>query len=98
MKKNVIIDIVSGMNEARSLYKEQAYMPPFCLQFHLQMINIEGAQEKPNTARIRKLFESACDQFGKTDAGKAQINTMDLRAFKNLYQKKWGKYGAGDSS
>jgi hypothetical protein len=70
---------VKGLEAARYFYDAEVYSPPFGMDLHLKMIELERVEggkkarakggKKVMTKRVRRTFEAATDQCGKDDVG-----------------------------
>lgn len=54
----------NGIKAARLLYEDLIRTPPTQIEVHLNMIDIERAQENPNVKNIRKYYECAVQHHG----------------------------------
>lgn len=50
---------------ARTEYEKMAQSPPFCLELHKKMIELELSRFNPSIPIVRNIFKRACQQFGK---------------------------------
>ncbi|XP_059484822.1 U3 small nucleolar RNA-associated protein 6 homolog isoform X2 [Neocloeon triangulifer] len=57
-----------GLLACRSLYSTLSIVPPFSIDLHKKMVEIELQQEKVDVKSARKCYELACDQFGGNDS------------------------------
>ncbi len=74
-----------GLEAARQMYDAEAYAPPFGMELHAKMIELERMDEKKSidVKRVRKAFECATDQFG----GEDPAVWADLVAFEATHGK-----------
>ncbi|KAG8041406.1 hypothetical protein G9C98_002394 [Cotesia typhae] len=56
-----------GIKKARHIYKELSIQPPFCLELHNEMSNIEVNQPEISQQNARHPYEMAVIQFGKNN-------------------------------
>jgi hypothetical protein len=59
-----------GIVEARKTYELLSIRPPLCLELHTKMAALESAQPDISLKCIRRCYEMACDQFGRSNTGK----------------------------
>ncbi|XP_065353949.1 U3 small nucleolar RNA-associated protein 6 homolog [Cloeon dipterum] len=57
-----------GLLTCRSLYAKLSVSPPFSLELHRKMIELETGQPKVDVRSTRRCFEIACNQFGTKNA------------------------------
>ena len=59
-----------GIQPARDVYTSQAVLPPFSLDFHFTMKDIEEMESLTDSlTQIRRVFSNAVQQFGERNAG-----------------------------
>jgi hypothetical protein len=61
---------VTGIVAARKVYESLSIQPPLCLELHTKMAALESIQPDMNPKHVRKCYEMACYQFGKSNTGK----------------------------
>ena len=59
---------------ARKIYEKYCNVLPHSLDFHVVMAKLESAQPKLSLKSIRKVYENAIDQFGKSFTGKLYLS------------------------
>ena len=59
-----------GIVEARKMYELLSIRPPLCLELHTKMAALESIQPDISVKRVRRCYEMACDQFGRSNTGK----------------------------
>lgn len=69
-----------GPSACRLLYQKLSVTPPFSLELHKRMIEVEIQQSRIDAKQIRKCYEMACDQFGLKNPG-ILITTMGVARF-----------------
>ncbi|KAF4523915.1 hypothetical protein B566_EDAN012266 [Ephemera danica] len=57
-----------GIVAARKAYDVVSMQPPFSLELHTKMVELESLQPEQNLKQTRKCYELACDQFGRSTA------------------------------
>jgi hypothetical protein len=61
---------VTGIVAARKVYEAISIQPPLSLELHTKMAALESVQPDVDPKHVRKCFEMACNQFGKSNTGK----------------------------
>eukprot|EP00088_Acartia_fossae_P060933 TRINITY_DN7306_c0_g1_i5.p1 TRINITY_DN7306_c0_g1~~TRINITY_DN7306_c0_g1_i5.p1 ORF type:complete len:588 (+),score=170.09 TRINITY_DN7306_c0_g1_i5:55-1818(+) len=56
-----------GIGKARDAYKRYHHLPPFCRDFHKNMLVFECEQAKVDKTRVREIYQVLADQFGSND-------------------------------
>ena len=51
-------------------YNKECYNPPFNQDFHAKMLELERTEKKLDGPKVRKIFQTATDQFGLVEVGK----------------------------
>lgn len=69
MRLDAAYKSTGGIEAARKYYDGEVYQPPFSRDLHTKMLELERLESKVNPKRVRRIFEAASDQFGKTDIG-----------------------------
>lgn len=59
------LSIVRSIKIARQEYEKLSNRPPFCLDLHKKMMELELARFTPNIEIIRNIHKTACQQFGE---------------------------------
>ncbi|XP_063228189.1 U3 small nucleolar RNA-associated protein 6 homolog [Bacillus rossius redtenbacheri] len=59
--------LTKGIIAGRKTYKSICMQPPFSLELHLKMVSFECFQPEVKLDQVRKCFNTACEQFGKTN-------------------------------
>jgi len=57
----------SGVDAAREVYEKYKGVPPFHLELHDKMMEVEGENEIVSVKNMRKIHQAKCDQFGRTE-------------------------------
>jgi hypothetical protein len=60
---------VTGIVAARKVYESMSIQPPLCLELHTKMAALESVHPDMNPKHVRKCYEMACSQFGRTNVG-----------------------------
>ncbi|KAG8230908.1 hypothetical protein J437_LFUL002940 [Ladona fulva] len=60
--------LTKGIIAARKVYDQISVLAPLCLELHTKMAHLETIQPKVIEKHVRKCYELACDQFGKSNA------------------------------
>ena len=55
------------MDVAREVYQKYSTLPPFCLEFHNKMLEVELDQGEGGL--VRTVLQRRCDQFGGREPG-----------------------------
>lgn len=58
---------VGGIGEARNQYADMVKIPPFELNLHKKMMELEGQQKVINYKQLKNCHEITIQQFGKND-------------------------------
>jgi hypothetical protein len=69
---------VTGIVAARRVYESLSIQPPLCLELHTKMATLESIQPNMNPKHVRRCYEMACNQFGKSNTGKLQFKCSSL--------------------
>ncbi|XP_033211584.1 U3 small nucleolar RNA-associated protein 6 homolog [Belonocnema kinseyi] len=56
-----------NIHETRDIYSRISLQPPYCIELHKKMIEIEIMQPETNVGKVRECFEIAILQFGGTN-------------------------------
>lgn len=70
--------LILGLPEARKLYQKLNWTPPLCDKFHASMVELELSQEAADVKKIRGVFTTAVQQFGKKHPGKGAERIFKL--------------------
>ncbi|KAJ8866840.1 hypothetical protein PR048_032701 [Dryococelus australis] len=65
--------LTKGIVAGRKLYDSVSSQPPFCLELHIKMASFECFQAEVKLDQVRKCFNTACEQFGKTNTENSEI-------------------------
>nr|CAD7261308.1 unnamed protein product [Timema shepardi] len=90
--------LAKGITAARTVYESLCFQSPFCLGLHTKMASLECTQPEIKMNYVRKCYDLACEQFGKTNTdiwmeyvkfehirGDAKnVSNLYLRAIKTL--------------
>jgi hypothetical protein len=74
-----------GLGACRILYQKLSVTPPFSLELHKRMIEVEIQQSRIDAKQIRKCYEMACDQFGLKNPGIILTN-IGFASFNIVFQ------------
>ncbi|XP_047499718.1 uncharacterized protein LOC125046118 [Penaeus chinensis] len=58
-----------GLPEARELYQKLNWAPPLCDKLHATMVELELSEETVDVKKVRGVFTTAIQQFGKKHPG-----------------------------
>jgi len=56
-----------GIEAAREVYQNYRGVPPFHLEFHNKMLQVEEENEIVSVKNVRIVHQARCDQFGRTE-------------------------------
>lgn len=59
--------LAKGIVAARKVYESLSIQPPLCLKLHTKMAALESIQPDMNPKHVRRCYEMACNQFGKSN-------------------------------
>nr|CAD7590164.1 unnamed protein product [Timema genevievae] len=93
----LVLDL-TRITAARTVYESLCFQSPFCLGLHTKMASLECTQPEIKMNYVRKCYDLACEQFGKTNTdiwmeyvkfehirGDAKnVSNLYLRAIKTL--------------
>lgn len=62
--------LILGLPEARKLYQKLNWSPPLSDKLHACMVELELSKETVDVKKVRGIFTTAVQQFGKKHPGK----------------------------